>query len=34
MEMKEYEFYVSLQDCEGFKVIQKARIMSEAKQAI
>ena len=34
MEMKEYEFYVTLQDGKGFKVIQKARTMSEAKQAV
>ena len=34
MEMKEYEFYVTLQDGNGFKVIQKARTMSEAKQAV
>ena len=33
MEMKEYEFYVTLQDGKGFKVIQKARTISEAKQA-
>ena len=34
MEMKEFEFYVTLQDGKGFKVIQKARTMSEAKQAV
>jgi hypothetical protein len=34
MEMKEYEFYVTLKDGKGFKVIQKARTMSEAKQAV
>ena len=34
MEMKEYEFYVTLQDGKGFKVIQKARTMTEAKQAV
>ena len=33
MEMKEYEFYVTLQDGKSFKAIQKARTMSEAKQA-
>ena len=34
MEMKEYVFYVTLQDGKVFKVIQKARTMSEAKQAV
>ena len=34
MEMKEYEFYVTLKDGKGFKVVQKARTMSEAKQAV
>jgi len=34
MEMNEYEFYVTLQDGKGFKVIQKARTMAEAKQAV
>ena len=34
MEMKDYEFYVTLKDGKGFKVIQKARTMSEAKQAV
>ena len=32
--MKDYEFYVTLKDGKGFKVIQKARTMSEAKQAV
>ena len=34
MEMKEYEFYVTLQYGKCFKVVQKARTMSEAKQAV
>lgn len=34
MEMKDYEFYVTLKDGKAFKVIQKGRILSEAKQAV
>ena len=34
MEMKDYEFYVTLKDGKGFKVVQKGRTMSEAKQAV
>ena len=32
--MKDYEFYVTLKDGKGFKVVQKGRTMSEAKQAV
>jgi hypothetical protein len=31
MEMKDYEFYVTLKDGKAFKVVQKGRTMSEAK---
>ena len=34
MDMKEYEFYVTLQDGKGFKVVQKGRTASEAKSAV
>ena len=34
MEMKDYEFYVTLKDGKGYKVVQKGRTMSEAKQAV
>jgi len=34
MEMKEYEFYVTLKDGKGFKVVQKGRTASEAKSAV
>ena len=34
MEMKDYEFYVTLKDGKGFKVVQKGRTMSEARQAV
>ena len=32
--MKDYEFYVTLKNGKGFKVVQKGRTMSEAKQAV
>jgi len=34
MEMKDYEFYVTLKDGKAFKVMQKGRTLSEAKQAV
>ena len=34
MEMKDYEFYVTLKAGKAFKVVQKGRTMSEAKQAL
>lgn len=34
MEMKEYEFYVTLKDGKAFKVVQKERTATEAKQVL
>lgn len=34
MEMKEYEFYVTLKDGKAFKVVQKGRTVAEAKAAV
>ena len=34
MEMKEYEFYVTLADGKGIKVVQKGRTAAEAKTAV
>ena len=34
MEMKKYEFYVTLKDGKGFKVVQEGRTAAEAKTAV
>ena len=34
MEMKQYEFYVTLDDGKAFKCIQQGRTMSEAMTAV
>ena len=34
MEMKDYEFYVTLKNGKAFKVVQKGRTASEAKMAV
>jgi len=34
MEMKQHEFYVTLADGKGFKVVQQGRTAAEAKMAV
>ena len=34
MEMKQYEFYVTLKDGKGIKVVQQGRTAAEAKTAV
>ena len=34
MEMRQFEFYVTLPDGKGFKVVQQGRTASEAKMAV
>ncbi|MDA7841106.1 hypothetical protein N9A10_01695 [Candidatus Pelagibacter sp.] len=34
MEMKQYEYYVTLADGKGFKVVQQGRTAAEAKMAL